>query len=151
VESTVLDLSGGVPEVLRPGAVTLDMLRSLLPDVRLRGGAATEGPQRSPGLLSKHYSPRAPLTLYEGAIDRVRARMFSDIAAAEAAGRRVGVVAVDEDPAVMAARLYADLREFDSSGVDEIVAWLPRATDGLSDAVADRLRRAAAGRIVRCG
>lgn len=151
VESTVLDLTGAAPVVLRPGAVTLEMLRPLLPDVRLRDRAVTEGPQRSPGLLTKHYSPRAPLTLYEGPLNRVVDRVRADAAAAEAAGRRVGVLVPDDDAAVMAARLYAALREFDAAGVDEIFARLPPTRDGLSDAVADRLRRAAAGRIVRCG
>ncbi len=147
VESTVLDLSGSVPVVLRPGAVTLDMLRPLLPDVRLRDAAATDGPQRSPGLLAKHYSPRAPLTLYEGA--SARARLQADADGARAAGRRVGLFVPEDDAAAVAARLYAALREFDADGVDEILACLPPDAGGLSPAVADRLRRAA-GRIVRC-
>jgi L-threonylcarbamoyladenylate synthase len=151
VESTVLDLSGAVPVVLRPGAVTLDMLRPLLPDVRLRDAAATAGPQRSPGLLSKHYSPRAPLTLYEGPSEEVLQRIRLDVQSAEAAGRRVGLLMPDDDAAVTAARLYATLRALDASGVDEIFARLPATRDGLAEAVADRLRRAAAGRIVRCG
>lgn len=151
VESTVLDLSGEAPEVLRPGAVTLEMLRPLLPGVRLRASTTEHGPQRSPGLLSKHYSPRAPLTLYEGPPDRVLERMRADADAAQAAGRRVAVLVPDDDAAVTAARLYAALREFDAAGVDEILARLPDATGGLSHAVADRLRRAAAGRVVRCG
>jgi L-threonylcarbamoyladenylate synthase len=167
VESTVLDLSAEVPQVLRPGAVTIDMLRPLLPDVRLRADFPAEGPQRSPGLLARHYSPRAPLTLYEGTPERALDRIRQDAAAAEAAGRRVGLLLPDDDvvsaahagrPALgsaadataMAARLYAALRELDSLGVDEILARLPPATGGLSQAIADRLRRAAAGRIVRC-
>jgi L-threonylcarbamoyladenylate synthase len=150
VESTVLDLSRDVPEVLRPGAVTLDMLRLLVPGVRLRTAAEAPGPQRSPGLLTKHYSPRAPLTLYEGAPERVLERIRQDVATAEAAGRRVGLLVADDDAAVMASRLYAALRELDAAGVDEIFARLPPASGGLSEAVADRLRRAAAGRIVRC-
>jgi L-threonylcarbamoyladenylate synthase len=150
VESTVLDLSGEVPIVLRPGAVTLDLLRPLLPGVQMRGSAATGGPQRSPGLLTKHYSPRAPLTLYEGEPERVRERIQRDVAAAQAAGRRVALLESDEDVGAMAARLYARLREFDAAGVDEIFARLPLVSDGLAMAVADRLRRAAAGRIVRC-
>jgi L-threonylcarbamoyladenylate synthase len=150
VESTVLDLSGPVPLVLRPGAVTLDMLRPLLPDVHLRDGAATAGPQRSPGLLAKHYSPRAPLTLYEGASERVRARLQRDAESARAAGRRVGLFLPEDDAEAVASRLYAALRELDADGVDEILACLPPGTGGLSQAVADRLRRAAAGRIVRC-
>ena len=151
VESTVLDLSGDAPLVLRPGAVTLDMLRPLLPDVGMRGGPAIAGPQRSPGLLDKHYSPRAPLTLYVGAPARVAERIRTDADAAGAAGRRVGLLVPDADPAVMAARLYAALRDFDAAGVDDIFASLPPSADGLSPAVADRLRRAAAGRIVDCG
>jgi L-threonylcarbamoyladenylate synthase len=151
VESTVLDLSGDVPLVLRPGAVTLDMLRPLLPEVRARAGDAATGPQRSPGLLDKHYSPRAPLTLYVGAPARVADRIRNDVAAARTAGRRVGLLVPDADPSVMAARLYAALRDFDAAGVDEIFASLPPTTDGLSPAVADRLRRAAAGRVVDCG
>jgi L-threonylcarbamoyladenylate synthase len=151
VESTVLDLSGDVPQVLRPGAVTVDMLRLLLPTVRLRDDAASAaGPHRSPGLLAKHYSPRAPLTLYEGAPERVLERMRIDREAAEAAGRRIGLLETDDDAAQMATRLYAALRELDAAGVDEIFARLPPATGGLSEAVADRLRRAAAGRVVRC-
>src|SRR6185503_5990899 len=99
----------------------------------------------------RHYSPRAPLTLYEGAPERVLERMRIDREAAEAAGRRVGLLVPDDDAAMMASRLYAALRELDASGVDEIFARLPPATGGLSEAVADRLRRAAAGRVVRCG
>ena len=151
VESTVLDLSRGVPEVLRPGAVTLEMLRPLLPQVRARGSVETPGPQRSPGLLDKHYSPRAPLTLYEGTVERVIERIRKDAEAAQAAGRRVGLLVPDADPAATAARLYAALRDFDAAGVDEIFARLPATTDGLSQAIADRLRRAAAGRVVDCG
>jgi L-threonylcarbamoyladenylate synthase len=151
VESTVLDLSGDDPVVLRPGAVTLQMLRPLLPGVRLRGAGSSSGPLRSPGLLDKHYSPRAPLTLYEGPSEAVLARVRLDVEAAEAAGRKVGVLTPDDDAAATAARLYATLRELDAAGVDEIFAQLPAVRDGLSDAVADRLRRAAAGRIVRCG
>ena len=150
VESTVLDLSGEAPQVLRPGAVTLDMLRPLLPDVQARADAPMEGPQRSPGLLTKHYSPRARLTLYEGAAGAVAARIRHDAAAAEAEGRRVGLLEPDDDAEVMAARLYAALRAFDAEGVDEIFARLPPSTSGLSQAIADRLRRAAAGRVVWC-
>jgi L-threonylcarbamoyladenylate synthase len=116
----------------------------------MRGGGATDGPQRSPGLLTKHYSPRAPLTLYEGEPERVRERIRLEVAAAQAAGRRVALLEPDEDVATTAARLYARLRELDAAGVDEIYARLPPADDGLAHAVADRLRRAAAGRIVRC-
>ena len=85
VESTVLDLTTSRPMVLRPGAVTLEMLRELLPDVELRGDTgqhseADTGPLPSPGLLTQHYAPRVPMTLYEGA--HATARMIDDARAA---------------------------------------------------------------------
>ena len=169
VESTVLDLSGDRPTVLRPGAVTIEMLRPLLPLVRVRGGDDSEGgPLRSPGLLTRHYSPRAPLTLYEGPAGAALERLAHDARLARAAGRRVGVLLADDDllpgldvirpplgaardAAAIAARLYAALRELDAAGVDEILARALPALDGLGPAIGDRLRRAAAGRVVRCG
>ena len=54
------------------------------------------------------------------------------------------------DAAAIAARLYAALRELDAAGVDEILARALPALDGLGPAIGDRLRRAAAGRVVRC-
>lgn len=156
VESTVLDLSGDVPTVLRPGAIGLQALRDILGSVRFeqtphRAGDAAA--MRSPGLLSKHYSPRAPLTLYEGPPDLVTARMNADAGVATAAGRRVGVVdfGADPDPAVVASRLFATLRDLDASGVDLILARGVLRLDGLGLAIQDRLRRAAAGRIVHVG
>jgi len=169
VESTVLDLTGEVPTVLRPGAVTLDMLRTVLPAARMRGDDSRDsGPQRSPGLLSRHYAPRAPLTLYDGPSGPALERLAHDAREARAAGRRVGVLVADDDalPALdvlrpplgaagdanaIAARLYAALRELDAAGVDEILARAHPVLEGLGDAIGDRLRRAAAGRVIRCG
>jgi len=167
VESTVLDLSRAVPTILRPGAVTLEMLLEVLP--RVTSGNVTShiptGAMPSPGLLAKHYSPRARLTLYEGDARSVAARMAEDARAQLARGYSVGIVAADDDPlegahvvrvgseqdlAGVASRLYSALRDLDAAGVDVILARGFPALSGLGVAIADRLRRAAAGRIVRC-
>jgi L-threonylcarbamoyladenylate synthase len=104
----------------------------------------------SPGLLSKHYAPRAPLTLYEGPRDRVAARMADDAQALEMAGKRVGMLTWGDRPAQsVAAEMYAALREMDAAGVDVILASAVDGSDGLVPALLDRLRRAAAGRVVR--
>ena len=168
LESTVLDLSGDRPVILRPGAVTVEMLRALIGDVAHGSGviaSATSG-MRSPGLLTKHYSPRAPLTLYSGELSRVLARMAADARAAMGRGERVGILAADEDrpqmPAdahlvmigaagdleTLAARLYSALRELDGAQADRILAREFGGGEGLGLAIADRLRRAAAGRVV---
>jgi L-threonylcarbamoyladenylate synthase len=170
IESTVLDLTRGTPVVLRPGAVTIEMLREILPDVEtLATLSGPHGATPSPGMLERHYSPRAPLTLYQGAADGSLARLIHDATAAAAVGDTVGVLVASEDvprlPATgtalhvvelgslhdlagVAARLYAGLRELDAAGVDVILARAFPADTGLGAAVQDRLRRAAAGRIV---
>jgi len=164
VESTVLDLSGLDPTILRPGAVTLEMLRGVTPTVRLRDTrTADDEPLRSPGLLDKHYAPRAPLTLYEGHGQAVIDRIVRDRRAAAAAGKRVGIIAADDDRIdgddvmhvgaehdadAVAASLYAALRQLDANGVDLILARGFPAHSGLGVAIQDRLRRAAAGNIV---
>jgi L-threonylcarbamoyladenylate synthase len=191
VESTVIDLSGARPTILRPGAVTLEMLREVIPHVGVGATVVTATAMRSPGLLVKHYSPRAPLTLYEGTGAMVA--LARDARAAAEAGQSVGVVIADEDRHAMscgegargrgnpgksvsvggsvsedglkdpplrvvelgssqnlesvAANLYAALRELDASGVDIILVHAFPA-EGLGLALQDRLRRAAAGRIV---
>jgi L-threonylcarbamoyladenylate synthase len=164
VESTVLDLTGEVPTVLRPGAVTIEMLRELLPNVRA-SSARMDAPLPSPGMLAKHYSPKAPLTLYEG--PRGVERLAGVVSEALLRGQEVGVLVPREhverftgmgvrvadlgpsnDHAVMAARLYAALRELDVPGVDAIFAAGVVTEQGLGTALRDRLRRAAAGRII---
>jgi L-threonylcarbamoyladenylate synthase len=182
VESTVLDLTSDVPVVLRPGAVTIESLREVLSEVRplpitYEPAAGNREPgahgpaMPSPGMLEKHYSPRAALTVYEGEASAVLPLLAAAATAAAAAGKSVAVIATEEDrhalaslaarpgvmirtigsafaPDLVAARLYTTLRELDAAGVDAIfVRGFP--DHGLFAAVQDRLRRAAGGRIVR--
>jgi L-threonylcarbamoyladenylate synthase len=168
VESTVLDLTGETPIILRPGAVTAAMLRQVLPHVDDSAAVVHTSAMPAPGMLERHYSPRAPLTLYEGpnAIVLLIGDAFAEFAAK---GGTLGILAADEDrqllphgtphfhvievgsirdPATVAAGLYSALREMDAAGVHVILARDFPADDGLSAAIHDRLRRAAARRIV---
>jgi len=164
VESTVLDLTRTPPVLLRPGAVTLEQLRAIVPEVTLRTATPAPGvAMPSPGLLSRHYAPRTPMTLYEGAPTAARDRLRAAVRDALAAGQRVGVLLTAEhahifrdvpvvvaelgterDPHAVAARLYAALRELDAAQLDIIVAADLPQEDGLWRALRDRLRRAAA-------
>jgi len=163
VESTVLDLTGEAPTVLRPGGVTLEALEAFLPAVvfRPRHLAVDEAAQ-SPGMLLKHYSPTAKLLLFGGesaAAERMRAAAEK----ARGKGKRVGVLAFEaeapawrgrgvevfelgpaEAPEQAARLLFAGLRELDRRGVDVILAHSPQRS-GLGAAVWDRLFRAAEG------
>jgi L-threonylcarbamoyladenylate synthase len=170
VESTVVDLSQGSPVILRPGAVGLDMLRSVLSNIELRNPTIEpSAAPRSPGLMSKHYAPRAPVTLYEGDVEAALSAMARDVRVLAGGGKSVAVLAYAEDiprfadlpvrlvylgserqTADVAARLYAALRECDDLGADAILARTVATPHALSAAVRDRLRRAAT-RIVQSG
>lgn len=162
VESTVLDLTVSPPQMLRPGAITLEALCDVLASVGV-ASARSANTSRSPGLLARHYSPRVPMTLYQGPTDAARAALVTAARKAIAGGSRVGVVATsgdarlldqipvviadlgpDDDAKGAAVRLYAALRELDTANVDVILAREAPHNDGLWHALRDRLRRAAA-------
>jgi len=179
LESTVLDLTGETPVILRPGGVTPRDITRLLGRVEVdpaadgpaaslpppaAGADNADGP-RSPGMKYTHYAPRAPLFLFEGRPELVAAKILAAARDHAAAGRRVGILTCAgrddyrqagemvlaagrrEEPASVAAGLYAALRKFDESGVDVILA---EGLDGggVALAVRNRLRRAAGGRVV---
>ena len=167
VESTVVDLSTTPPAVLRPGAIDLDALRVTIPDVVMRDiRASLEEATSSPGMLAKHYSPRAPLTLYEGRRADALAHLVRDIRDLVARGTTVAALAFTEDarelrhtgarlvelgserdPDTVAARLYAALRDADAANPDIIVARTLTTAHPLAAAIRDRLGRAA-GRVI---
>ncbi len=170
LESTVLDLTKPAPEVLRPGGVTLEKLREVIPNVALvsRYLQADEAGIEAPGMLLKHYSPRAELLLFTGEPEQVIPRMQAAVKEHLAAGRRVGILLPDaeadlfkgldvlvfslgavENVAQIGANLFTGLRDLDRRKADVILA---RAVErsGLGVAIYDRLLRAAEGRVIAC-
>ncbi|SHF06053.1 translation factor SUA5 [Desulfofundulus australicus DSM 11792] len=167
VESTVLDLVADVPVILRPGGITPEELEKVIGKVKVDPGAdgGDVSRPRSPGMKYRHYAPRVPLVLVEGEPERVAARLKELADNYRALGRRVGILATAEtagklnggqvvvagsrqNPAAIASRLFAALRQLEGRGVDVILAEgiEPR---GLGLAVMNRLRRAAGGHIER--
>ncbi|HEX3466927.1 MAG TPA: L-threonylcarbamoyladenylate synthase [Candidatus Elarobacter sp.] len=133
VESTIVDLTGTVPAVLRAGAITPSQLGEALgvPVVTRVGGEV-----RAPGTLRAHYAPRARVVL-AGDDGDAEARRRA------AGGERVALLTLPADPAAAARELYATLRALDAEGYDAVVATLPPETEA-NAAVRDRLIRAAA-------
>lgn len=129
VESTIVDLSGALPAILRPGAITAEQVQALL------GPLAPSSTTRAPGTLEGHYAPHTSL--------RLSTQPQADAEALRALGLRVAVLPAG-DPADHARRLYAELRRLDGLQVDVLVAE-PAADEGLGRAINDRLRRAARG------
>jgi L-threonylcarbamoyladenylate synthase len=153
IESTVVDLRGPHPRVLRPGALDMAALRRVMPDIEAPTASVRGDEARvSPGLEARHYAPRARLLLAD-TWEEAR-RIAYGLAGT---GARVGLVthekrttsvpeklvlarSLPRDPAQYARLLYRTLHDLDDAGVDVIVV------QGVPDdeawwAVADRLRR----------
>jgi L-threonylcarbamoyladenylate synthase len=133
VESTIVDFSSGTPVILRPGGLTRERLEKVL---GRSVPVAAAGEVRVPGQLESHYAPHARVVIVAPGETQKRADEL------RSKGRRVVVLGEKE---VAAHELYASLRNADDSGAEVIVVPLPEDT-GLGLAVADRLRKAAAGR-----
>jgi L-threonylcarbamoyladenylate synthase len=145
VESTVLDLSGAAPVLLRPGGVTVEALEAVVGS--LRTGDDASGVLRSPGLLASHYAPRLPLRLEAVDVQPDEALLaFGPPLSGAAAVFRLSDKA---DLTEAAARLFAGLRQLDADaaalGLTRI-AVMPVPNRGLGHAINDRLRRAATPR-----
>jgi L-threonylcarbamoyladenylate synthase len=134
VESTIVDVTGDAPVVLRVGGVSEARLAELVSQPLAR---STEGEIAAPGTLQSHYAPNAYLELLRA--DDVPHRVEK----LRAAGRRVAVLDAPEDVAEYARVLYARLRDADARHVDVIIATLPEDDGSIGAAVRDRLQRAA--------
>lgn len=144
IESTVLDLTGEVPVIRRPGSVTADALRRIVGTVEV-SHAVQQGV--SPGTSLIHYAPDVPATM----VPTVRLAVFLASMREPAAvlampGTEVRephvVIRMQPDAEGYARMLYAGLREAEATGLSQIVIEEPPGRDGVWLAVLDRLRRA---------
>ena len=135
VESTIVDVTGAEPVILRVGGVSEERIAAL---VGRRLARRTAGEIPAPGTRASHYAPNARVEIVSAAGAAERA------AALRSDGLRVGVLDTDVGPAQYARVLYARLREADLDGLDVVLAVAPDDDGGLGSAVLDRLRRAAA-------
>lgn len=138
VESTVLDLSGDRPGLLRPGGVTVEALEAVLGTPLVRPTDGAHAP-RSPGMLESHYAPGLPVRL-----DATEPRPGEALLGFGAVPGTLNL-SPSGDPAEAAANLFAMLRALDRSEFTGI-AVAPIPDHGLGLAINDRLRRAAAPR-----
>lgn len=149
IESTVIDVSGTHPALLRPGLLSLEEIEKVIGPVErpiLSGDSAHA--LKSPGLLTRHYAPRTPLV--HGTLVDVEKLLHE--------GKRIGFIhysntkfdhktyverVLPAEPTAYAHDLYRALHELDSEKLDVIVAELPPEKDAWLG-VRDRLERAAA-------
>lgn len=170
VESTVVDLSCDPPLLLRPGGTPFEALKAVLPDLELHPFVVSETEisvekARSPGMMHKHYAPKAEVILVEGDTEAMVTTIKGLAADYQAKNLKVGVLATDETQAAykanvvrsmgsrsnvstVAANLFRLLREVDAQCVDVILAEsVPR--EGLGLAVMNRLRKASGYHIIK--
>jgi L-threonylcarbamoyladenylate synthase len=150
VESTVLDLTGERPVVLRPGGVPVEAIEGVIGPVAVGITpiqAEATRTLRSPGLLVSHYAPRLPVRLEAAAVGADEALLaFGPVLAGAGVSFQLSEA---RDTAEAAARLFEGLRWLDAEGGRRglaRIAAMPVPREGLGAAINDRLQRAAAPR-----
>jgi len=140
LESTVLDLTGPRPALLRAGGLSRAELEAVAGSLAVPGAGAAP---RSPGQLASHYAPHLPLRLNATGVRADEALLAFGRPLPGAA--LVENLSPDRDTTEAAAHLFAALRRLDRPGLAGIAA-MPIPDEGLGEAINDRLRRAAAPR-----
>lgn len=165
LESTIIDLTGDKPVILRPGYITEEMVKEAVGNVETEESVPEDGAApKAPGMKYRHYAPRGELTIVEGAAGRVVNFINEQLELSGQSGKRTGVIATDEteesyradsvksvgkrkDEARIARRIFRILREFDDEGIEVIYAESFENT-GLGCAIMNRLLKAAGHRVI---
>jgi L-threonylcarbamoyladenylate synthase len=144
IESTVLDLTGDVPRLLRPGALALRALRDVAGAIALPDAGPDDGAARpSPGMSRRHYAPRATVLLAKDVRDVDRTGLATPVGVLTDETAPVdGAEILSADPREYAADLYAALHRLDDAGAATILVQEPPQTEDWL-AIRDRLSRAA--------
>ncbi len=164
LESTVLDITGEVPVIVRPGGVTREMLLAVLPQVEVAGSVMRpleKGEKAvSPGMMYKHYAPKGQLTLLKGKPENVRSACLRLYQEAQDCGKKACILTPQEHmnwypdcytqtigtlqkPESLAHELFAVLRQMDEEKV-QVILCEAVTTEGIGLAIMNRMYRAAA-------
>ena len=168
LESTIVDMSVEPPVILRPGAVTEEMMEAVIGPLEVDKAiiAPDSGVKpKAPGMKYRHYAPRADLAVVEGSTEAVIASINRLAEQAEAEGKRVGIIATDETKErylkglvlslgarkheeEIAQHLFEVLRDFDETDVDCIYS---EAFDeaSIGPAIMNRLLKAAGHKVIQ--
>ncbi len=165
LESTIVDLTEGIPMILRPGYITKEMLEEVLGEVRVDKTVldnCSGQPPKAPGMKYRHYAPKGELTIIGGPQERVVDEINRRTKRMKEKGEKVGVIGTDDtvsgyladsvksagdrkEEATIAKALYRILREFDEEGVTVIYSESFDASEenGIGQAIMNRLLKAA--------
>lgn len=175
IESTIVDLTGDFPMILRPGCISREMVEEVLGRTEFDKAILEENKEaglkpKAPGMKYRHYAPKGEFTIYRGDIEKVAALINDRAKQEEKAGKKVGIIAAAEtkdlynlssginvkvigrrtDELSVARGLYRTLREFDNEGVQVIFGEC--FEDGsLGQAIMNRMLKAAGYRVIEAG
>jgi len=170
LESSIIDLSGEVPLILRPGYITKEDFEQIVAEVEYDGAVLATKPQesvvaRAPGMKYRHYAPKGQITIVEGSVSAVVNKINALVAEQEAKGLRVAVLCAEETKEQyrckhifslgslkgekeISAHLFAALRSFDTKQMEVIYSESFDNTK-LEKAIMNRLRKAAGYQIIQ--
>lgn len=166
IESTIVDLTDGVPTILRPGFITKEMLEEVVGEVQIDKGLAADAKvaPKAPGMKYRHYAPKAELLIVEGDSKAVVEKINALVKENEAKGICTGIIGTEETVALyetgivksmgtrndelsISSQLYRILREFDES--DAKVIYSESFEQGaMGSAIMNRLLKAAGHKII---
>ncbi len=168
LESTVLDVTGAIPIILRPGGITKEMLEAVVGRVDIDPAILAKYDEtlvpKAPGMKYTHYAPKAKITIVEGALDRIVEEINKQVKN-QPSNKKIGIMATTQTqalyveclmlvvgdrshPETIAANLFAILRQFDQLGIEHVYAEsLPQTALGM--AIMNRLQKAAGYDIIK--
>jgi len=168
VESTIVDCTEDKPIILRPGAITKEMLEEIFPEVSI-DPALTQKDKvpKAPGMKYRHYAPQSPMILLQGSQMNMLGAFVKELARYKKDGKKVGILASHEvinllghdmvfdygsqkKLADIAANLYNGLRFFDDKDIDIILAE-GTTEKGMGLAIMNRMKKASGQTIINVG
>ena len=167
LESTIVDMTGDIPIILRPGYITREMLEEVLGQVDIDSTILSKDSKeapKAPGMKYRHYAPKGELKIVRGNAEVVANKINQLTKLDQESGKKVGIIATDEtkntyfgdsiksvgsklDETSIAQHLYLILREFDDEDVSVIYSEA-FSDKGMGQAIMNRLLKAAGHQII---
>lgn len=163
LESTIVDCTTEPPVILRPGGVTLEMLKEVHPEIHIDPAIMKKDDgnlkPKAPGMKYRHYAPKAPVKIVIGDLEKTIAKINEIVQNYIDDGKKVGIIATEEtigrysnaivkslgsrkDLELIARNLFKTLRDFNGEGVDIILSEAFEEK-GVGIAIMNRLKKAA--------
>ena len=167
LESTVVDMTGDIPMILRPGGITKEDVESVLGECEYDPAIIKSNEKivpKSPGQKYRHYSPKAKVLLYKGTESDIARKINEDYERLVSEGFKVGIMSTTQTekyytektticcgdrtkPLTISSNLFKDLRNFDHMGMDIILAESVEE-NGIGNAIMNRLGKASSETVI---